>query len=83
MNSFGDIQKGEKAMMSSSTTTLKLPKTLKKTKKDLNPDEKFQNLVGMINAAKKATSKGTNKNSIFAPTVHDLVDEWRSMSNRK
>jgi len=81
-SSIGDIQKGEKGMMSTSTSNLKLPKTLKKTKKDLNPDEKFQNLVGMINAAKKASSKGSSK-TIFAPTVHDLVDEWRSMSNRK
>lgn len=82
MNSTLDVQKGEKGMMSmtSSTSNLKLPKTLKK--KDLNPDEKFKNLVGMINAAKKASKKGSNK-TIFGPTVHDLVDEWRSMSNRK
>ena len=80
--SYGDINKGETKMsISSSTNTLKLPKA-HKSKKDLNPDEKFQNLVGMINAAKKASSKGS-KNTMFAPSVHDLVDEWRSMSNRK
>lgn len=80
--SVGDIHKGETKMsLSSSVNTLKLPKA-HKSKKDLNPDEKFQNLVGMINAAKKASSKGS-KNTMFAPSVHDLVDEWRSMSNRK